>query len=144
MSCMSRQQEGQREGGGRMRMRVVAIPYDSGHRGARMGAGPEAILGRGLAERLRAMGHEVSVEIVTAREGCATEVGTSVALYRDVALRLRATDDGPAFLPIILGGNCGSTLGALGAVNGDDVGLIWLDAHGDFNTPETSPSGFFD
>ena len=47
--------------------------------------------------------------------------------------------------PVILSGNCGPALfGALGALGGPAAAVCWFDAHGDFNTPETSPSGFLD
>ena len=45
--------------------------------------------------------------------------------------------------PLVLGGCCCAHLGAARglAARGDRLGLVWLDAHGDLNTPETSPSG---
>jgi len=46
-------------------------------------------------------------------------------------------------LPVVLAGNCHSSLGTVAALDGD-VGVVWLDAHADFNTPETTESGFFD
>lgn len=46
--------------------------------------------------------------------------------------------------PISYAGDCVSSIGMLGGLRRQDVHptLIWFDAHGDFNTPETSPSGF--
>src|SRR4029453_5177306 len=42
-------------------------------------------------------------------------------------------------------GNCGpAALGVLGGLGAADTAVVWLDAHADFNTPETSPSGFLD
>jgi arginase len=47
--------------------------------------------------------------------------------------------------PIILGGNCGpAALSAAAAFNQCETAIIWFDAHADFNTPETSRSGFLD
>lgn len=43
-----------------------------------------------------------------------------------------------------MSGNCGATLGVVAGTNNKRLGLIWFDAHGDFNTPETSRSGFLD
>lgn len=47
------------------------------------------------------------------------------------------------YKPLILAGDCSSTIGAVYAVLNKykDVGIIWFDAHGDFNTPSISPSG---
>src|SRR5262249_15892482 len=45
--------------------------------------------------------------------------------------------------PLLLSGNCGSAIGALAAA-GAGTGIAWFDGHGDFNTPETTVSGFLD
>lgn len=45
-------------------------------------------------------------------------------------------------VPIIFAADCTSAIGTLKGLNLPDPGVIWFDAHGDFNTPETSPSGF--
>ncbi len=51
--------------------------------------------------------------------------------------------DHPNHFPIVLSGDCVSSLGMIKGLRAqEDVGIIWYDAHGDFNTPETSPSGF--
>lgn len=45
--------------------------------------------------------------------------------------------------PLVLAGNCGAALGVTAGLEGR-IGTVWFDAHGDFNTPDTSPSGFLD
>lgn len=45
-------------------------------------------------------------------------------------------------LPFIVGGDCLISLGAVGGLDGAAPGVVWIDAHGDFNTPETTPSGY--
>ena len=51
-----------------------------------------------------------------------------------------ALEDGDC--PVILGGDHSIAIGSVGGASRDrDVGVLWLDAHGDFNTPETTPSG---
>jgi len=47
-------------------------------------------------------------------------------------------------LPVVVSGDCNSCLGTLSGLGSSSIGIIWFDAHGDMNTPETSPSGFFD
>jgi len=47
-------------------------------------------------------------------------------------------------LPILLSGNCGTSALSATAALGPQTGVIWCDAHGDCNTPETSASGFLD
>lgn len=81
-----------------MRIEMVAVSYDSGQHGARMGAGPAAILGRGIAARLQEAGHTVHSHTVEADAGFHTEVGTSIALYRSISTHLRATAASGEFL----------------------------------------------
>lgn len=52
---------------------------------------------------------------------------------------VRSADD-PA---IVIGGDCGVALGAVSAVAGDDLAVVWIDAHADLHTPDSSPSGAF-
>jgi len=52
---------------------------------------------------------------------------------------VRAADE-PA---IVVGGDCGVALGSVSAVAGDDLAVVWIDAHADLNTPASSPSGAF-
>ena len=59
---------------------------------------------------------------------------------RELVQQAVAADPEPA---IVIGGDCGVSLGAVGAVAQDDVAIVWLDAHADLNTPESSPSGAF-
>jgi arginase len=131
-----------------MKIQFVLVPYDSGHREWRMGRGPSFLLRHGAGSALRSLGNEVDAEYVEPtgvhrpNPPTPTEIATSFSLYREVSLRVRAAREAGA-LPIVLGGNCGVTLGAI-AGDGGNVGVLWLDAHGDFNTPETTRSGFLD
>src|SRR4029453_2422586 len=71
------------------------------------------------------------------------EIGASCA---NMAAALRKELASGAF-PIILGGDHSIAIGTFSGIaahyreRGEDVGLIWFDAHADINTPETSPSG---
>jgi arginase len=47
-------------------------------------------------------------------------------------------------LPVIVAGNCNVGLGAIGGIDAPRLGIVWLDAHPDFHTPETTDSGFID
>ena len=131
-----------------MKIQFLLVPYDSGRREWRMGRGPSCLLRHGAGSSLRALGHEVDAEYVepsgveSPNPPASTEIATSFSLYREVAAKTRAARSSGA-LAIVLGGNCGVTLGAT-AADGGDVGVLWLDAHADFNTPETTTSGFLD
>ena len=123
-----------------MRVRLIRVPYDSGQREVRMGAGPGRLAA--AAARLRARGLAVEDAAVEAPAGFHTEVGTTFALHRGVARAVLDAANAGAF-PIVLSGNCGAAIGALAAA-GAGTGLVWFDGHGDFNTPETTVSGFLD
>ena len=112
-----------------MASRVFSVPYDSGHRGLRMGAGP-LLLQQHLG---------IPVETIESPSAFRAEIGTAFQLYGALATAVRES----GATPIVLAGNCGACLGTLAGVGGR-TGVIWLDAHGDFNTPDTTTSGYLD
>jgi arginase len=132
-----------------MTIHIILVPYDSGHRGERMGRGPLYLREHGTGDRLRGQGQTVDETIIDVTSPFATEVGTSFAVYRALAEQVCATVTRGGF-PLVLAGNCGSALGTVSGVRAatpndtSDIGVIWLDAHADFNTPETTTSGFLD
>src|SRR4029077_20979784 len=70
------------------------------------------------------------------------EIQTSFELMRMLSGAVRdAVESGR--LPIVLAGNCSTAVGTLAGLGGS-VGVAWFDAHGDFNTPDTTTSGFLD
>ena len=126
------------------RVSLIIVPYDSGVRGARMGAGPEALLEGGLEGRLTDKGHEVEIAFIELpRDFHPAEVQAAFELDRRVALAVADAVARDSF-PLILSGNCNTAIGTVTGLGDPRTGVIWFDAHGDLNTPETSPSGFFD
>ncbi len=126
-----------------MLVRLIEVPYDSGHWGARMGRGPGALLAAGAEERLRDAGHPAEAERLSLSSPFPTEVATSFRLCWVLSERVKAAAWRSRF-PLVLAGNCLSAVGVLGGLRSTEVGIVWLDAHGDFNTPESSTSGFLD
>jgi len=128
----------------RVAVRLLATPYDSGRRDERMGAGPLALLDAGASRRLASVGHPVSTYVLEAGSGWTAELRTAFELQRSVAQHV-ADARRHGEVPLLLAGNCNTTLGVLAAL-GDAarVGLIWFDAHGDFNDPERDSTGFLD
>src|SRR5437870_56119 len=109
-----------------------------------MGAGPETLLGSGLQEKLRGDGHRVHVKVAELpADGWHAEIQTSFELMRMLARAVREARDVNR-LPIVLAGNCNTAVGTLAGLGADSTGVIWFDAHADFNTPETTTSGFLD
>jgi arginase len=122
---------------------LLLVPYDSGHRDTRTGCGPARFLERGVDQVLRDRGHQVSVRWIESRAALPTENGTTFELIRNLAEAVLSSVSRGA-LPVLLAGNCNSSVGALAGIGPTQLGLVWFDAHGDFNTPETTESGFLD
>lgn len=123
---------------------IIVVPYDSGNPGLRMGQGPEHLLANGLIEALRSEGHRPSVTTLRHEGEPPAEVSTAFELQGLVSDQVRlALADGE--FPMVLSGNCNTAaLGALAGFGREGLGIVWFDAHGEFNTPETTTSGFID
>jgi arginase len=121
---------------------LITVPYDSSLRGARMGAGPAHFLANGAVERLRGVADSVRETGVEAGPGFRAEIATAFDLARATAFAVRAARGHGGF-PLVLAGNCVTSLGVLASLP-ESTGVVWLDAHGDLNTPETTRSGFLD
>ena len=126
-----------------MDIRLLLVPYDSGQRNVRMGAGPDHLRNEGLAEHLAASGHNVDWQVIeSASTHWRAEVQTSFELMRAIAGQVRAARAAGRF-PLVLSGNCLAAVGVIAGL-GAGTGVLWVDAHGDFNTPQTTMSGFLD
>jgi arginase len=125
-------------------IRIIAVPYDSGHQDRRMGVGPQHLLDNGLGASLRPDGQGVTVTTVRHEREPPAEVATAFELQDLVSRQVRAAlDEGQ--LPLVLSGNCNTAaLGSLAGAGPEDLGIVWFDAHGEFNTPETTMTGFID
>jgi arginase len=82
-------------------------------------------------------------EVVPPVDPALPEVRRSIELDLRLADRVRAAAADGAF-PLVVAGNCNSCLGTVSGVGTDGLGVVWLDAHADFDTPEDNRSGFFD
>lgn len=139
-----------------MKVRIIELPLDFGanRRGSDMG--PSAIRLAGLKESLLALSHEpeevipgISVppqEFVSEGDADAKFLKPIADACGELAARVESSVDDGAF-PLVIGGDHSiaiGTLAGLGAAyraRGLRWGVLWVDAHGDFNTPETTPSG---
>lgn len=129
-----------------MPVRLIQVPYDSGHRARRMGRGPLHLVAAGALDRLAAPGG-IALVPIEADAAFATEIGSAFDLHRGVAASVRSACSASA-LPLILSGNCNSAIGTVAGLQaaglGDGLGVIWFDGHGDCNTPETFIGSFLD
>lgn len=138
-----------------MIVHVLGVPMDlgSGRRGVDMG--PSAIRIAGIEEKLRELGHTVVDEgDITIKNMEALKVGDVRARYlgeivRAATVACRKVDRimSRGHFPLVLGGDHSIAAGTVSGIaafcrrEGKRLGLLWVDAHGDINTPESSPSG---
>lgn|SRR2546423_3693788 len=109
-----------------------------------MGAGPEALLDAGLQRELRESGHRVYLKIAELpADGWHAEIQTSFELMRMLSAAVREAREANR-LPIVLAGNCNTAVGTMAGLGTSRTGVVWFDAHADFNTPDTTTSGFLD
>jgi arginase len=114
-------------------VQVITWPFQDGLPDVGMGAGP-GVLARGLP------GTPVAIPAVAARR---PEIGRIMELDRRLAGAVRAAVEAGA-VPLVLAGGCMSSVGTVAGVGAEGLGVVWLDAHADFDTPEDNLSGFFD
>jgi len=134
---------------------IIGVPMDlgSGRRGVDMG--PSAIRIAGLGAQIRQLGYEVEdagnihvhpPEAVPRMDASAHYLPEIAAVVQKLAVRVGEALSKDA-LPVILGGDHSIAVGSVAGVAAhyrarqQSVGIIWLDAHTDINTPTTTPSG---
>jgi arginase len=132
-----------------MRVQIVTVPYRYDEPDEGLGQGPAALIDAGLPQRLREGGLELA-DPVTARlpdeERSAGSIAVNIGHLgaKTAALVSDARQRGDGVL--VLAGDDTATVGVVSGLQqahgaGVRLGIIWIDAHGDFNTPETSFSG---
>lgn len=130
-------------------IQIIGVPIDLGQSQRGVDMGPAAMRYAGLAATLAALGCRVSdsgnIE-VPIRETVAEEqrqhylpsiAGTCQAVYEIVR---RAVEE--EHIPLLLGGDHTLAIGSIGgSTHSASAGLLWIDAHGDFNTPGSTITG---
>ncbi len=128
---------------------IIGVPIDLGQSRRGVDMGPSALRYAGLDDRLRRVGCQVTDygnlslpvrDMLPASGGMAflpAVVSAGEAVYQSCQAAIAA-----GRLPLFLGGDHSIAVGTVGgATAGGPSGLIWIDAHGDFNTPQSSPTG---
>jgi arginase len=130
---------------------IIGVDLDLGQGRRGVDMGPSAIRYAGLGDRLAAIGLDVSdrgnvavalPETVATGNEHARFLAEIIAACERVASEVAAAA-GAGLVPLVLGGDHSVALGTVGgmASRSGPGAAIWFDAHGDLNTPETSPSG---
>nr|VFK59993.1 MAG: arginase [Candidatus Kentron sp. UNK]VFK72329.1 MAG: arginase [Candidatus Kentron sp. UNK] len=128
---------------------IIGVEMDLGQSRRGVDMGPNALRYAGLDDRLRQLGYTVKDygnittplrdTLQTERKLAFLPSVTSVCeeIYQ-LGCKVIATGQ----LPVFLGGDHSIAIGSIGGVTPTEPsGVLWIDAHGDFNTPATSPSG---
>jgi arginase len=123
-------------------LELIAWPYHAGLRDASMGLGASVLAAdQELRAGLAAADLSVTVETIPPVDEMLPEVARVFELDRRLARRVAAARGRGAF-PLVLGGNCISCLGTVAGAGAD--GVVWFDAHADFDTTDDNLSGFTD
>jgi arginase len=125
------------------RIEFISVPYDSAHFNERMGAGPLHIINNGFIQKFKSPNINVGYKEILLEEDFSTEVASTFKLLSLLKTEIVKATEQQSF-PVVLSGNCCVTVAVIAALNSSDVGVVWFDAHGDCETPETTSSGFFD
>src|ERR1700751_4899441 len=136
-------------------IRVIGVPLDLGQSRRGVDMGPSAVRVAGLEARLEAIGHivedggNVAVAIPEQKKEGASHSKylreITATCTKHAELVLKTLESGK--VPLVLGGDHSVAAGTVAGVaefhcpQNQKVGLIWIDAHPDINTPESSPSG---
>ncbi len=134
-----------------MQIRIIGAPMDLGADRRGVDIGPSAIRYAGLSDRLQKLGYTVrDIGNIVIPQPESQAEGNPRLKYLDPIVpaseelaRLVSTSLQEGEFPLILGGDHSIALGSISGVARvhRPLGVIWLDAHPDFNTGETSPSG---
>jgi len=137
------------------KIRIIGVPMDLGASRRGVDMGPSALRVAGLQARIKQLGHQVEdIGNISVKQPEEMSYGEKRAKYlaeiadacKDLAAMVEKSLE-ESMLPVVLGGDHSIAAGSLSGVaahfkkKDKKIGLIWLDAHGDINTPESSPSG---
>jgi arginase len=137
------------------KIRIIGVPMDLGQSRRGVDMGPSALRVAGLQSRLKQLGHTVEdIGNVPVKQPEEQPYGEKRAKYlNEIAETCRGLAEmteqtlAEGFLPVVLGGDHSIAVGSCSGVSdffrkqSKKIGYLWLDAHGDMNTPESSPSG---
>jgi arginase len=125
-----------------LQVHVVEVPYAVGDERHDSASGADHLVESGLEHLLTAKGVTVASERIERGAPFADSTSASRAVNERVASAVRnaiAADR----LPLVIAGSCDVAIGTLGGFDHSRCGVVWIDAHADFNTPDSTVSGFF-
>jgi arginase len=122
---------------------IVEVPFAVGDDRHAASGGPRRYLEAGAEDVIARLGMDIIVERVDRGEPFHDSVSASRAVGESLASVILALEQGGR-VPLVLAGSCDASIGILAGMDDrSHCGAVWFDAHGDFNTPESTESGFF-
>lgn len=129
---------------------LIGVPADLGANRRGVSLGPQAARFAGLSDTLTALGVEVADwgNLIVGDGGA--EEGTpsmkhieAIATMNETLAQMVKRALAQSLIPLVIGGDHSLSIGSIAgaAMQRDNMGIIWFDAHGDYNSPETTPSG---
>jgi len=132
------------------RIGVIGIPYNTGSKGLSVEKGAEALRNAGFVDTLRRFSEVVDFGDLNVNlpapdwsDPRLLNPNQVEVLCRALADKIEAILDA-GYLPFIVGGDDSALMGIIEGLRrsfGPEIGMVYMDAHGDFNIPETTPSG---
>jgi arginase len=125
-----------------MNVRLMLVPYHAGDERAGSSEGPRYLLEAGAADVLARPGIAVEVQAIERSAPFRDTAVSAADVNRELAGAVRHAT-GANELPVVVAGSCNAALGVLAGFEHSRCGVVWIDAHADFNTPDSTASGFF-
>lgn len=124
-------------------VQIIEVQHASSVAAIATSEGPRAIIEAGLLDALASDGATAELSHVPDPLEGLGAVGKAFAVASQVALAVQGAFERQR-MPIVLSGSCHTALGSVAGLPSGRRGVIWLDCHGDFNTPDTTESGLLD
>ncbi len=135
----------------RLNISIIGVPLDFGQSRRGVDMGPSAIRYAGVVGRIESIGHQVTdegdIQVSTVEQKKHTDSNLKnldevILATTKLAKKVAGVVEAGRF-PLVLGGDHSIAIGTLAGLSNkyNNLGVIWYDAHADFNTAETSPSG---
>jgi arginase len=129
-------------------IQIIGVPMDLGQSNRGVDMGPSAVRYAGLAQGLVHLGYTVVdngnivVPVKESLGGSESAILAAICAACGEAYRAAMAACEQGNIPIFLGGDHSIAIGTVGGItHTEQAGIIWIDAHGDFNLPQTSPNG---
>jgi arginase len=128
------------------KIRIIGVPMDLGQSNRGVDMGPGAVRYAGLKSKLGELGYEIidtgNIEVPVRESLDKESLIPEIIRICEAVYRSGRDAVNEECIPIFLGGDHSIAIGSIGGISDKtETGLLWIDAHGDYNTPKTSVTG---